>query len=99
MNAYYLRVALLGLVAGRIGHDFTGQLRELSEFSGDFEEEVAVPERPGDWGHPGLKPLECGIIVDHIAVCDKPKLIWEVVASIRKVCPPPGSALFLRRTA
>lgn len=84
-NAFYVRVAILGMVAGVIGRDFSGVAQPIrSETAEDFIEEAPVEQKPLV-ENPGIKPLVNGVVIDHIATSADVKEIWEHITKVRKV--------------
>jgi len=84
-NAFYVRVAILGMVAGVIGRDFSGVAQLIrTETAEDFIEEAPVEQKPLV-ENPGIKPLVNGVVIDHIATSADVKEIWEHITKVRKV--------------
>lgn len=85
MNGYFTRIVEIAMVGGRLGEDFVGIGRETPEFADDFVEEVAVrPKRKPDYKI-GIKPVENGIVVDHIGRGKDPETIWNHIDQIRRI--------------
>eukprot|EP00667_Euglena_gracilis_P006731 EG_transcript_6792 len=87
LNAYYVRVTLLGMVAGIIGKDFDGMGRQETRvgLEDDFMEEASVAKAVGEKDPSGIKALVNGVVIDHIAAMEAPKAVWERIVKVRKV--------------
>ncbi|ADN01671.1 aspartate carbamoyltransferase [Spirochaeta thermophila] len=85
INGYFTRAVLLSMVAGKIGDDFEGAPRLLPTFNEDFVQEVEVrPRRKPDY-KVGIKPVENGIVIDHIGMGKDPASIWNQIDKIRRI--------------
>ncbi|MBN1518494.1 MAG: aspartate carbamoyltransferase [Spirochaetales bacterium] len=84
-NGYYTRVVEMAMLAGRIGQDFDGTAKESSLPDEDFVVEAPVaPSRKPEY-KVGIKPVERGIVIDHIASGEPVTAIWDRVDMIRRV--------------
>lgn len=85
MNGYYTRMIELALVAGHLGHDFSGKQRVLPDYPDDFVHEVdARPKQKPDYKI-GIKPVDNGIVIDHIGRGSSPAQIWDQIDKIRRI--------------
>ncbi len=85
INGYYTRIVEIGLLAGKLGADFRGERRVPPAYPDDFVEEVAVTEtKPHDY-KVGIKPVENGIVIDHIGRGDDIAAIWDHIDKIRQI--------------
>ncbi|MBN2874553.1 MAG: aspartate carbamoyltransferase [Spirochaetales bacterium] len=84
-NGYYTRAALMAMLAGVIGDDFTGV--GLPEVTPDeeFVVEAAVSPHAKPEYKVGIKPVESGLVIDHIAAGSSLEEIWNRVDKIRRV--------------
>jgi len=85
MNGYYTRIALIGMVAGRLGEDFEGEERVLPDYPDDFVQEVSPQRRRKPEYKIGIKPVESGIVIDHIGKGRTPEEIWDQIDKIRRI--------------
>ncbi|TFG84784.1 MAG: aspartate carbamoyltransferase [Spirochaetales bacterium] len=84
-NGYYTRAVEMAMLAGRIGDDFGGKGRAPTA-----PEEAFVMEAPVGAGRKpeykvGIKPVETGIVIDHIASGRPLAEIWDRIDKIRRV--------------
>lgn len=92
INGMYVRMVLLSLIAGKIGNDFTGTANDKEAKRKRLIEEeyivkVDVPEtKPEkDKFSEGVRPLQEGIVIDHICRGDSPAAIRRHMANIIRV--------------
>ncbi len=85
MNGLFTRIAELGLVGGNLGADFAGESRKAPEFPDDFVEEVGVSESRKPNYKIGIKPVDNGVVIDHIGKGKSPEEIWEHIDKIRSI--------------
>jgi aspartate carbamoyltransferase len=84
-NGYWTRIVLLGMVSGLLGGDFDGKLREMPNYEDDFVNEAPVAESRKPEYKVGIKPVEEGIVIDHIASGKSVADIWDNIDAIRKI--------------
>ena len=85
MNGYFTRIIEIAMLGGKLGDDFSGEPKSEPEFSDDFVEEVSVrPKRKPDYKI-GIKPVENGIVIDHIGRGKNPENIWNHIDQIRRI--------------
>jgi aspartate carbamoyltransferase len=86
MNGYFTRIAGVGMVGGLYGHDFTGEHRKPETYTDDFVEEVTVrqPKQRREY-KVGIKPVDNGIVIDHIGRGDDVEKIWAHIDKIRRI--------------
>jgi aspartate carbamoyltransferase len=84
-NGYWTRIALLGMVSGLIGADFEGELKREETFVDDFVREAAAVERAKPEYKVGIKPVEEGIVIDHISSGKPIDEIWTHIDAIRRM--------------
>lgn len=85
MNGYFTRIVELALVGGALGGDFAGTTRELPDYPDDFVHEVATTQRSKPDYKIGIKPVENGIVIDHIGRGTGPAEIWDQIDKIRRI--------------
>ncbi|MCQ2604217.1 MAG: bifunctional aspartate carbamoyltransferase catalytic subunit/aspartate carbamoyltransferase regulatory subunit [Spirochaetia bacterium] len=69
INGKIIRIILLGLIAGKIGDDFTGEVkvRQHTEDDVSFIQELPVHNNtPIKDCSEGVKPIDNGLVIDHI---------------------------------
>jgi aspartate carbamoyltransferase len=84
-NGYWTRIALLGMVTGLLGDDFDGAMRETTNYEDDFVHEAAVEAKSKPEYKVGIKPVEEGIVIDHIASGQPLQGIWNNIDAVRKI--------------
>jgi aspartate carbamoyltransferase len=85
VNGYFTRVIEIGMLGGAIGDDFQGQERQAIEYADDFVKEVPVLNKPKPTYKIGIKPVENGIVIDHIGAGADIEAIWDRIDKVRKL--------------
>ncbi|WP_455383454.1 aspartate carbamoyltransferase [Salinispira pacifica] len=85
MNGYFTRITELALVGGRLGHDFKGTPLTVREFEDNFVVEAAVRKGKKQDYKIGIKPVENGIVIDHIGKRSSVEEIWSHIGKIREI--------------
>jgi aspartate carbamoyltransferase len=89
INGMYVRIVLLALVAGKIGHDFTGIAKERKRVDEEYIVQVEASnlhasEKEENYSE-GVRPIRDGLVIDHICKGDDPATIRRHMALISKV--------------
>ncbi len=84
-NGYWTRIALLGMVCGLLGGDFEGEPHKETNYVDDFVVEAEVAESRKPEYKVGIKPVEEGIVIDHIASGEAIGTIWNNIEAVRKI--------------
>ena len=91
-NGWIVRIALLAMVAGRIGDDYTGPIGPTSASESEFIHEV--PERSSAGVDAsvttpryseGIRPIRDGVVIDHIFVGADPEEIRSHLTTLISV--------------
>jgi aspartate carbamoyltransferase len=86
VNGYYTRIIEIGLLAGRLGADFSGRPAEQKEYLDDFVEDVPILQTTVKKEYKlGIRPVEEGMVIDHIGRGSTIEEIWNHIDKIRKV--------------
>ncbi|MFP4113306.1 MAG: aspartate carbamoyltransferase [Spirochaetota bacterium] len=85
MNGYYTRMIELALVAGHLGDDFSGRVRDLPDYPDDFVHEVSARTKRKPDYKIGIKPVDNGIVIDHIGRGSSPAAIWDQIDKVRRI--------------
>ncbi|GAB6090327.1 aspartate carbamoyltransferase [Spirochaeta dissipatitropha] len=85
MNGYFTRIALIGMLSGVLGHDFLGAGPKKSELSEDILVDVPIVKKSKPNFKVGIKPVERGIVIDHIGRGNQPEEIWDHIDKIRRI--------------
>ncbi len=87
MNGYFTRIIEIGITGGKIGDDFTGEHKKKENNRTDFIEQMPVlkKSRVEDRYKVGIKPVEDGIVIDHIGRGEKLDHIWNLIDRIRRI--------------
>jgi aspartate carbamoyltransferase len=87
INGFFTRMILIGMVGGKIGEDFLGQHWKKPHFDSDFVEEI-IPSRVSkiiDRYKVGIKPVDSGIVIDHIGKGESIEVLWSLIDKIRRI--------------
>ena len=84
-NGYWTRIALIAMVSGLIGEDFEGEYKTVMTFEDDFVHEAEVSQRAKPEYKVGIKPVEDGIVIDHISSGESIDTIWSHLDAIRRM--------------
>lgn len=86
-NGYFTRIIEIGMVAGKIGFDFAGDAKSFEKSKKDFVEEIPVTRtsKIQDRYKIGIKPVEKGIVIDHIGKGEELEHIWNLIDRIRRI--------------
>lgn len=84
-NGYWTRIVLLGMLSGLLGSDFDGASRAIEGFDEDFVVEAPVSEHPAREYKVGIKPVEEGIVIDHVASGRPIDEIWSNIDAARRI--------------
>lgn len=85
INGFFWRVVLLNAMAGNIGEDFDGRAKEVTEFEEDFIEKVDSAGKGRSDPNVGIRPLENGVVIDHVCKGESPEEIWKHLQLVLKV--------------
>ena len=84
-NGYFTRITLIGMLSGVLGHDYLGPLSRHQLPADDFVQEVQVKPRAKSDGHKtGIKPVDDGIVIDHIGAGRQVDQVWKLLDKIRR---------------
>ncbi len=76
INGYYCRIVLIALIAGVIGEDFVPKMSEAKAEEADYIHEVpATGIKKSTEYSEGVRPIQNGLVIDHIGKGDNPKEI------------------------
>lgn len=89
VNGYYTRIMEIALLNGVMGDDFKGEVFKAEEHTAEFIEEVNVTNHAAsdkDFDYKvGIKPVEQGIVIDHIARGSDIEEIWSHIDKVRRI--------------
>ena len=87
INGFFTRVIELAIVAGQLGGDFSGAGPAPESKDESFITEVALTRktRVEDRFKVGIKPVDNGTVIDHIAKGGTPEEIWDRIYRIRRI--------------
>jgi aspartate carbamoyltransferase len=84
-NGYFARITLIGMVSGCLGLDFEGMTKSHLEPTDDFVEEGRInPFGKAAEYKTGIKPVDDGIVIDHIGMGRSVEQIWKLLDKIRR---------------
>ncbi len=87
-NGYFTRIVEIGLLGGAFGSDFKGEVsNKENKLSSDFIKNIPVSgiSKINDTWKIGIKPVDNGIVIDHIGKGLPLEDIWNLVDRIRRV--------------
>lgn len=87
INGYFTRIIEIAMVGGRLGVDYRGKESSSEREEAPFVEEVPVSGRAPkeDTYKVGIKPVENGIVIDHIGRGTDLEKIWDHIDKIRRI--------------
>lgn len=76
INGYYCRIVLIGLIAGVIGEDYVSTAEEIKREDEDYIQEVPSSGKKKETEYSeGVRPIQNGLVIDHICKGETPKEI------------------------
>jgi aspartate carbamoyltransferase len=86
MNGYYTRIVELAMLSGHIGSNFDGVSKSTTIYEDDFVRRVDPGPAERKPEHKiGIKPVQDGIVIDHIGRGRKPSEIWGQIDKVRRI--------------
>ncbi|MBN1685001.1 MAG: aspartate carbamoyltransferase [Spirochaetales bacterium] len=85
INGYFTRIVEIGMLSGLLGDDFAGEHRDFSEPPEEYIEEVPVKRGKKPEYKVGIKPVDNGIVIDHIGKGRDIGSIWTQIDQIRRI--------------
>lgn len=87
INGYFTRIVEIGMLGGKIGADFEGERRREPAHDEEFVIEASMAQigKPEQDLKVGIKPVEDGIVIDHIGVGKDVQKIWNHIDKIRRI--------------
>ena len=86
INGMYCRMVLLSLVAGKIGEDYTGETAAAKDYESEEYIVAADCSKSGQKTcSEGVRPIQNGIVIDHICKGETPSEIREHMRIISSV--------------
>ena len=85
MNGYYTRTVLVGMLGGSLGEDFDGEHLNIVRPHIDYIEEVKNFKSVPKEFKIGTKPVDNGIVIDHIGKGEDISTIWDHIDKARKI--------------
>jgi aspartate carbamoyltransferase len=85
-NGYFTRIALLSMLLGDFDKELIGRRKKEQVCIDDFVNEANILPKTSNKPEykKAIRPIENGIVIDHIAKGVEPSKIWEMVIRIRK---------------
>lgn len=84
-NGYYTRAVEMAMLAGVIGQDFSGKGKEPTREDDSFIMEAPITKHAKQEYKVGIKPVESGMVIDHIASGQSLQAIWDRIDKVRRV--------------
>lgn len=84
-NGYFTRIIEIAMLGGKLGADFTGKSLDKEEPEDSFVQPAPIRQKEKPDYKIGIRPVDQGIVIDHIGVGLQPRQIWELIAKIRDI--------------
>ncbi len=85
MNGYFTRIIEIAMVGGRLGAEFSGGTVERPEYPDDFVQQAEIEPKVKPEYKIGIKPVDNGIVIDHVGRGQSPREIWDQIDKIRRI--------------
>ncbi len=88
INGMYVRITLLAMIAGKVGEDYSGRMRERTRNDEEYILKVSPSsskKKTDENLSEGIRPIRNGIVIDHIGRGETPANIRKHMALITKV--------------
>ena len=87
INGFFTRTIELAMVGGKLGEDFSGESPEKTDDFSHFIESVSITKKSKihDKYKVGIKPVDNGIVIDHIGKGEDVDTIWNMIDKIRRI--------------
>ncbi len=85
INGYYTRIVEIAMLQGKLGADFSGEPKRQPVYTDDFVEEVEVRQTKAHDYKVGIKPVENGIVIDHIGRGENIARTWDHIDKVRRI--------------
>jgi aspartate carbamoyltransferase len=85
INGYYTRIIEVAMLGGKLGDDFKGTSVTHPEYPDDYVIEVPPASSKHHDYKVGIKPVENGIVIDHISKSESVEKIWVHIDKIRRI--------------
>ena len=85
MNGYFTRVIEVAMLSGKVGRDFEGETVRAPSYHEEFVHSATIRPKRKPESKVGIKPVENGIVIDHIGKGSESSDIWDHISSIRRV--------------
>jgi aspartate carbamoyltransferase len=85
INGYYTRITEIGMLSGALGEDFSGKSQTRAVPPDDFVEEAEIKSDKKPEYKVGIKPVDQGIVIDHIGRGKDIESIWDQIDQIRHI--------------
>lgn len=84
-NGYFTRIVEIALITGRLGADLQGESAQPTIFSDDYIVEAPVVPKTKPEYKVGIRPVNAGIVIDHIGRGSAPRQVWDHIDKVRRV--------------
>jgi aspartate carbamoyltransferase len=85
INGMFTRIILLSAIAGKIGHDFTGNTIKKLQYRDDFIQEVITDSSKPKVLKEGINPLSNGVVIDRFCRGESKEDIWQYLFKTMKI--------------
>ena len=84
-NGYFTRIIEIGMLGGLFGSDFKGNGPLLQGQEEPFIEEAPIRQKLKPEYKIGIRPVDEGLVIDHIGTGGDPRQIWDHITKIRNI--------------
>lgn len=84
-NGYFTRIVEIGMLGGLFGGDFRGAGPVKPGAEEPFIAEAPIKQKSKPDYKIGIRPVEEGLVIDHIGTGDEPRQIWDHISKIRSI--------------
>ncbi|MCP5103114.1 MAG: aspartate carbamoyltransferase [bacterium] len=85
INGMFIRIILLGAIAGKIGADFNGETVPKKEYHDDFIKEVPPDDSKPKEYKEGINPLSNGVVIDRFCRGESREDIWQYLFKMMEI--------------
>ena len=85
INGMFVRIVLLGVIAGKVGSDFDGKTVVRSEYADEFIHEIAPDNSRPKTLKEGINPLSNGVVIDRFCRGESKEDIWQYLFKAMKM--------------
>ncbi|MBN2038818.1 MAG: aspartate carbamoyltransferase [Spirochaetes bacterium] len=85
INGYFTRIIEIAMLTDKLGADFKGTQPAINDLNDNFIQEAEINFKKKNGYKIGIKPVENGIVIDHIGRGHDLATIWNQIDKIRHI--------------